>query len=88
VELGHNGDRCSSDSFLRTTGLRIPALKALAPIVRGGDTDQRDLRLVLSRKLIHIWVGKYEAGAVDEDIQAADLLQVLGYGFHPVKARR
>ena len=29
----------------------------------------------VSRQLIRIWVGKYEAGAVDGDVQAADLLQ-------------
>ena len=29
----------------------------------------------LSRTLIRIWVAKYEAGAFDDDAQAADLLQ-------------
>ena len=29
----------------------------------------------ISRQLIRIWVGKYEAGALDGDVQAADLLQ-------------
>lgn len=29
----------------------------------------------ISRQLIRIWVGKYEAGAFDDDVQAADLLQ-------------
>ena len=29
----------------------------------------------VSRQLIRIWVGKYEAGALDEDAQAADMLQ-------------
>ena len=28
----------------------------------------------LSRQLIRIWVGKYEAGALDDDVQAADML--------------
>ena len=32
-------------------------------------------RIVLSRQLIRVWVQKYEAGALDEDAQAADLLQ-------------
>ncbi len=38
----------------------------------------------LSRQLIRIWVGKYEAGALDDDAQAADLLQVTipRYGGH------
>ena len=29
----------------------------------------------ISRQLIRIWVGKFEAGAFDEDAQAADLIQ-------------
>ncbi len=29
----------------------------------------------ISRQLIRIWVGKFEAGALDNDVQAADLLQ-------------
>jgi len=29
----------------------------------------------ISRQLIRIWVEKYEAGALDDDVQAADLLQ-------------
>jgi len=29
----------------------------------------------ISRQLIRVWVEKYEAGALDEDAQAADLLQ-------------
>jgi transposase len=28
----------------------------------------------ISRQLIRIWVGKYEAGALDDDVQAADLI--------------
>src|ERR1700748_510332 len=29
----------------------------------------------VSRQLVRIWVGKFEAGALDEDVQAADLIQ-------------
>ena len=29
----------------------------------------------ISRQLIRIWGGKFEAGALDDDVQAADLLQ-------------
>jgi hypothetical protein len=43
VELGHHGDRCSFDAFLEKYRLDDPALAALALIVRGADTDQRDL---------------------------------------------
>lgn len=32
------------------------------------------LRHDLSRNLIRIWIAKHEAGALDEDVQAADLL--------------
>ena len=32
----------------------------------------------ISRQLIRIWVGKFEAGALDDDVQAADLLQEYG----------
>jgi hypothetical protein len=43
VELGHRGDRCSFDAFLEKYHLDDPALRALALIVRGADTAQRDL---------------------------------------------
>jgi len=43
VELGHHGERCSFDAFLDKYQLDDPALRALAPIVRGADTDARQL---------------------------------------------
>ena len=43
VELGHHGERCSFDAFLDKYKLTDPALEALAPIVRGADTDARQL---------------------------------------------
>ncbi len=43
VELGHHGDRCSFDAFLDKYKLTDPALEALARIVRGADTDARQL---------------------------------------------
>jgi protein-tyrosine-phosphatase len=43
VELGHHGPRCSFDAFLDRYDLDDPALVALAEIVRGADTDHRDL---------------------------------------------
>jgi hypothetical protein len=43
VELGHHGERCSFDAFLARYGLEDPALHALAPIVRGADTEVRSL---------------------------------------------
>src|SRR5712664_2291477 len=43
VELGHHGERCSFDAFLEKYKLAGPALQALAHIVRGADTDARQL---------------------------------------------
>ncbi len=43
VELGHHGDRCSFDAFLDKYNLDEPALRAMAMVVRGADTDHRDL---------------------------------------------
>jgi hypothetical protein len=43
AELGHHGERCSFDAFLDKYGLADPALQALALIVRGADTDARDI---------------------------------------------
>jgi hypothetical protein len=43
VELGHHGDRCSFDAFLDKYHLTDPALQVLARIVRGADTDAREL---------------------------------------------
>jgi hypothetical protein len=43
VELGHHGDRCSFDAFLDRYSLDDPALRSLATIVRGADTDRLDL---------------------------------------------
>jgi len=43
VRLGHRGDCCSFDAFLDEYKLDDPALRALALIVRGADTDARSL---------------------------------------------
>lgn len=43
VELGHVGELCSFDAFLRKFGLTDPALRRLANIVRGADTARLDL---------------------------------------------
>lgn len=43
VELSHHGPGCSFDAFLNKYNLRDPALKRMAPIVRGADTSARDL---------------------------------------------
>jgi hypothetical protein len=43
VELSHEGDLCSFDTFLKKYALSNPALQDLALIVRGADTDRLDL---------------------------------------------
>jgi hypothetical protein len=43
VELGHHGAECSFDAVIRKYNLRDPALMKLAVIVRGADTDAKDL---------------------------------------------
>ena len=43
VELGHHGERCSFDAFLEKYKLEDAALKTMALIVRGADTDARQL---------------------------------------------
>ena len=43
VELGHNGPECSFDAIIKKYKLTDPALQRLAPIVRGADTDAKDL---------------------------------------------
>ena len=44
VELGHHGAGCSFDAFIDKYELEDPALRLLAEIVRGADTDERNLR--------------------------------------------
>ena len=41
--FSHVGDRCSFDAFIDQFGLYDPGLEALAPIVRGADTDRHEL---------------------------------------------
>ena len=43
VDLGHHGAECSFDAFVDRYELTDPALRALAVIVRGADTDDRGL---------------------------------------------
>ena len=43
VELGHHGEHCSFDAFLERYQLDDPALRKMALIVRGADTDRLDL---------------------------------------------
>ena len=43
AELGHHGLECSFDAIIRKYNLADPALQRLALIVRGADTDAKDL---------------------------------------------
>jgi hypothetical protein len=43
VELGHHGPECTFDAILKKQNLNDPALNRLAVIVRGADTDAKDL---------------------------------------------
>src|SRR3970040_2032338 len=43
VELGHHGPECSFDAIIKKYNLTDPALQRLPPVVRGGDTNARDL---------------------------------------------
>jgi rhodanese-related sulfurtransferase len=43
VEFGHEGERCSFDTFLDRFGLDVPGLSELAVIVRAADTDRHHL---------------------------------------------
>ncbi|MBL8548236.1 MAG: chromate resistance protein [Hyphomonadaceae bacterium] len=40
--FSHVGDQCSFDAFIDRFALDAPGLAALAPIVRGADTDRHD----------------------------------------------
>ena len=43
IELGHHGPECSFDAIIKKYSLADPALNRLAVIVRGADTDAKDL---------------------------------------------
>jgi hypothetical protein len=43
VELGHHGPECTFDAIIRKYQLTAPGLQQLAAIVRGADTDAKDL---------------------------------------------
>ncbi|MGC2048857.1 MAG: chromate resistance protein ChrB domain-containing protein [Gallionella sp.] len=66
VELSHEGELCSFDTFLKKYGLANPALQDLAVIVRGADTDRHDLApqcaglLAISLGLSHNFTDDHE----------------------------
>jgi hypothetical protein len=74
AELGHHGADCSFDAIVHKYNLaqNNPALEHLARIVRGADTDQRDLTPE-SRGLVAVAQGFSEAYANDHEQLAAEL---------------
>jgi hypothetical protein len=66
VELSHDGELCSFDTFLKKYALTDPALQDLAIIVRGADTDRHDLApqcaglLAISLGLSHNFTDDHE----------------------------
>jgi hypothetical protein len=74
VELGHHGDECSFDAIMKKYDLakNDPALARLALIVRGADTQQRDLTPE-SRGLVAIANGFSTIYADDHEQLAAEL---------------
>src|SRR5919204_2898828 len=43
AELGHHGEECSFDAIVRKYKIKDTAIDRVAKIVRGADTNQRDL---------------------------------------------
>jgi hypothetical protein len=67
VELGHNGTECSFDAVIKKYKIEAPGLDRLALIVRGADTDAKDLTQE-SRGLEAIAEGFRAIGKDDHDI--------------------
>ena len=67
VELGHNGAECSFDAVIKKYRIEAPGLQRLALIVRGADTDAKDLTAE-SRGLEAIAEGFRAIGKDDHDI--------------------
>lgn len=74
VELGHNGPECSFDAIIKKYHLTDPALQRMALIVRGADTEAKDLTPE-SRGLEAIAAG-FQANYQDDLQQLADELPV------------
>jgi hypothetical protein len=66
VELGHEGEMCSFDAFLKKYALTDPALAQLALIVRGADTARLELTpqsaglYALSLGLSHVYTDDHQ----------------------------
>jgi hypothetical protein len=64
VELGHRAERCSFDAVLDKYALQDPALRRLAEIVRGADTD--NLRLTPESAGLHALASGFRQIARDD----------------------
>jgi hypothetical protein len=84
--LGHHGDECSFDAIIRTYNLTDPALGRLALIVRGADTDARDLTPE-SRGLLAIAEG-FRLAYDDDHAQLAAELPVYDALYAYCRARQ
>jgi hypothetical protein len=71
VELGHHGEECSFDAIVKKYNLIDPALQRLALIVRGADTQARELTPE-SRGLVAIATGFREVYRNDHEQLAAE----------------
>ncbi len=43
VKLTHHGNHCTFDSLIEVYGIKDPAVLAMAPIIRGADTDHHEI---------------------------------------------
>ncbi len=72
VALGHHGEECSFDAIVRAYNLTDPTLGQLARIVRGADTDAKDVTPE-SRRLEAIAEGFRLTYQDDQEQLAAEL---------------
>ena len=72
VELGHHGAECSFDAIIHKYHLTDPALQKLALIVRGADTDDRDLTPE-SRGLVAVATGFRDVYQDDHEQLVAEM---------------
>jgi len=72
VELGHVGELCSFDAFLKKYGLSDTGLARLAKIIRGADTSRLDLT-PQSAGLFAISLGLSHVFADDHDLLKAGM---------------
>ena len=67
IELGHHGAECSFDAVIKKYAIKAPGLEYLALIVRGADTDAKDL-VPEARGLEAVADGFRAIGKDDHDI--------------------